>query len=393
MPAKTAPEKIIIDWDKVQTETLEAPGEKEQVKAENRLRKKAKQELLPVPERDVFDDIYETYQKCFPLKSEQESKANFQKILASNPKPEDPDARAKEMWVYLRDEKGTILGASNFDVFAGTDTPGVDGTVHGIYMFVNPACREQGVFKRLVAEREKEARKFIRAKTGHAETVVTFAEQNSPLLMTPREYLEDSSKVIDQCQRRIVFDRSSFDTLIFPYVQPELSEGQGACTYLDIVTKGYPKGKPIPSGLLKEHFSRFFELSFPEGTSIDHEHFKPALEALEAHEEVSLLSKGKSAEGSKFAELSNFLSIEKVKEMRQRVPKEERDAWMDTPLWQHLENLAKELYGKDFNPMMRGRESEPLATQAETTHFRPKNPTFGKYTEGEANKPGWGVLR
>lgn len=246
---------------------------------------------IDTPNDPRFDKVYDCYSKVFTLPSERESRENFEAILESNAEAEVQAGKSKELWVYLQDEKGNVVGAANFDVFAGSKAEGYDGTVHAIYVFVDPAYRQKGVFTRLNDEMHRAACEYIKEampeKTSQGElNVPILAEQNAPLRMTPEEYMADNEAAgIDQVQRRVVFENEGYRTLDCRYIQPPLSADQEACTYLDMVARpGRAGEKTIPSSVIKEHLDRFFTLSFPEGTTRDSAELAEMNQSLEKSE-------------------------------------------------------------------------------------------------------------
>ncbi|MFZ4541796.1 MAG: hypothetical protein ACOYNL_08335 [Rickettsiales bacterium] len=251
--------------------------------------------VIDSPDNPDFDKIYECYSKVFTLPSERESKENFIEVLKRNADPEVQASKAKEMWIYLRDRSGRVVGASNIDVFAGSSGRGVDGTLQGIYTFVDPDYRNKGVFTRLVAEREKAAVNFCKQHYPNVADpqVITFVEQNSPMLMTAEEYLADNKAAgIDQCVRRTVFEKAGFRTAGFRYIQPDLEAvgGKGKCEYLDMQIKA--RTGSIPAATIREHLSRFFKLSFPAGTAIENSGLEAMNNSLPPKGEIHLAPPG-----------------------------------------------------------------------------------------------------
>lgn len=242
---------------------------------------------IDTPNHPDFDAIYDCYSKVFTLESERESRENFEAILDRNKAPKAIADKSKEMWIYLKNEDGKVVGAANFDAFAGSKTEGYDGSVHAIYVFVDPAYRKQGIFTRLNDEMQQAACDYVKQVIPNAPekpNVPIIAEQNAPFRMTPEEYLADNEAAgIDQVVRRQVFEKEKYHTLDCRYIQPPLSEEQGACTYLDAVIRpGTDKANSVPSSFIKEHFDRFFSLSFPPGTTRQHPDLTEMNESLEA---------------------------------------------------------------------------------------------------------------
>lgn len=274
-----------------------------------------------------FNGIYDCYSKVFTLPTERESKENFLDILDRNEDPEVKGSKAKEMWVYLKDPKGEVVGASNFDVFAGSKTPGYHGTIQAVYDFVAPEYRGKGFYKKLIEAREKVAADYCRKLDPSLPAelnIPTLLEQNSPMLMTANEYLGDNEAAgIDQCERRTLFESLGFRTAKFRYIQPDLEEvgGEGKCTYLDTQVKA--KGNSIPASVVKEHLERFFKLSFLEGTDINNPGLEDMARSIPEKGDIQLLPKGV------FKFLSQLVSEKWLKTL----PEDQRD----TPLHQVVE--------------------------------------------------------
>jgi hypothetical protein len=91
----------------------------------------------------------------------------------------------------------------------------------------------------------------------------------------------------------VVFEKEGYHTLDCRYIQPPLSEDQEACTYLDMVVKpGRPGETSIPASAIREHLERFFTLSFPPGTTLDHPDIAEMKEGLSHDKPIRLLPGG-----------------------------------------------------------------------------------------------------
>jgi GNAT superfamily N-acetyltransferase len=331
--------------------------------------------VIDQPNDPRFKAVYACYEKCFTLPEERETEKNFNKIMMrnGNPKIEKIAGKSKEMWVYLQNpENGEVMAAANFDVFAGNKAQGVDGTVHDIYLFVDPQYRQNGIFKELLKAREEAAKEFCREVSPETKNprILAFAEQNAPLLMTGEEYLHDTNAaLIDQCVRREVFEGKDYETLNFRYVQPPLTRGGDTCDYLDMVVQN-AKGEAVPSACIKEHLERFFALSFPRGTKIPDQ----TANDLDNHELISTAPLGKHA---KLGKILHTHGLEKL-----------TDEDLERPLGKVFPRLTKLHYGKDFKEL----ERNGTAAKPEKDEQIPAE-VGAHVTRARERDAGWSVLR
>jgi GNAT superfamily N-acetyltransferase/uncharacterized protein (DUF2249 family) len=251
-----------------------------------------------------FKAIYDLYCRCFRLQEEQLPAEEFIDLVTRNAHFTD----AEEAWVGLK-KNGKLVAAANYGVYAGTGTPGIDGTIHDIFTMVDPESRQQGVFRALLDARMAKAKSFVGKEDAH---LVAFAEQNNPLLMTASQYMEDTKAALDQCIRRTVFEKQGYRTLGFRYLQPPLGSGE-ANTYLDLVVQGAP-GDTLPSALVKEHLSRFFAQSFLEGTTLEHPTVSAMANDLSSREQLRLERAGKF---EKLGRVLNMSTMERLPEGQQ----------------------------------------------------------------------------
>lgn len=271
-----------------------------------------------------FDAMYDLYCACFQLPEEQQSKEEFIDLLANNPGAD----RAEEAWVGLKDKKtGAMVAAWNYDVFKGNGTEGIDGTIHDIFTMVHPDHREAGIFKLAMDARMQKAREFVGDENAF---LLPFAEQNNPLLMTANQYIDDTRGAIDQCKRRNIFEKLDYRTLDMRYLQPPLSDDGEPNTYLDLVVQNAPNGR-VASATVREHMERFFKLSFPEGTTLDHPDIAAMKKDLDTHESFRVNPK------DKFKKLSSTLNVQNL----EMLPEEQKD----TRLGELYHFIAKDHFG------------------------------------------------
>ncbi len=222
--------------------------------------------------------IFEDSKKVFTLPGEYASDEEMLAALARNLGRNSDVAfqkkygPCKEMWICLKTANGKLVGATNFDIFAGSSAKGIDGTLQGIFIFVNPSFQGQGIREKLFQLREEAAKNFIRETNADAPdhpTLLTFVEQHSPLLMTPEEYKQDSEASIDQIYRRNLYEKHGFKTINMRYIQPPMKQGDEPSNVLDLCVKGASKDS-LPVSVVKEHLKRYFALSFPDDITFSH---------------------------------------------------------------------------------------------------------------------------
>lgn len=229
----------------------------------------------------IFDTLFKAYAQIFTLKSEQKPRDVMLSAMARNRDAafQRQYGPCKEMWVYILSPDGKeVVGASNFDVFAGTPDPHIDGTLHGIFTFVNPRYRGNGVLKQLLQGREEQAKAYIRSVNPNAPEhphILSFVEQNSPPLMTPEEWEQDIEATgTDPVVRRELYEKEGYRQLQLRYIQPPVGRRLPPCDFLDLCVAA-AEGNRIRTDLVRHHIERFLALSFPNGTTLDHPTAKP----------------------------------------------------------------------------------------------------------------------
>lgn len=286
----------------------------------------------------TFDKIYDLYLQCFPIAEEQVPKENFIEILSRGGKTE------KETWVYIEDKDGKIIGASNFDIFAGNPAQGVDGTIHDVFTFIDKERRKQGLFGELIEFREKMAAKFLQNSgvpltNGDAPQLLTIIEQNDPFLTSPEQYLSDLNNSMDPLARRGVYEKAAgARQLDKRYIQPSVGDGIEPCRVLNLCVRG-AQGGSVKTAAIRHHYERWFTLSFPEGTSIDDPRLKPMVDSMLNREEIPLLPPGR------FEKLKNAITRERIEQFAAR------EDLKDLPIGEILKRAARQFYGDSIGMM------------------------------------------
>lgn len=315
-----------------------------------------KYETFDRPDHKDFSAIYDLYKKLYPLETEQESRENFEAYLKAN----GPKMPGKELWVYASDDSGKIAGASNFNVYPAAPGHGVDAAALAIYTFVDKDERQKGIFKQLLKEQEKSAGEFLHSRDANAPkdpVVITFAEQNNPLMMTPRQYLEDTAAAMDQNLRRDVWEKEGFRTLKLRYVQPPLGPGEESCRYLDLVVKAPEGVNKIHADVVEKFLTDFMKQSMPEGTSFR----LPSMKAVYADLQAAKQGDGmiELSPPGKFGAMMSNLNVETLS----KLPEDQKDRLIG----EIYPELTQQFFGQGAaikDVMNRGYNSADAAAQA-----------------------------
>lgn len=186
------------------------------------------------------------------------------------------DAEMQEKYVGFREklmfvkskENGDVVGGTNFGMFVGNNAAENNAvTTHAVYTFVPPEYRRMGMAGSLANMRFTETHAFAAEKGVPDADVFVFSEQNSPLKMTPIEYVEDTAMAIDPVDRLKTWQRVGYMKTGFTYVQPSLGEGLDAVEMLDLHTHIEPDVRAhygevgLKPAVVKEHLRMFMELS------------------------------------------------------------------------------------------------------------------------------------
>ena len=136
-----------------------------------------------------FSSLYDAYCSFYHDKDRVDKIQLESSLDRSNDKKLFYPAQAQEFWIYIKNDKNKILGASNFAVFKGDHVDGMDGTLHVIYTFVYPQYRKLGVFNHINLLTKNIAQLFINPSNPSTVRFLYFAEQKNPIWMTMNEYM------------------------------------------------------------------------------------------------------------------------------------------------------------------------------------------------------------
>ena len=257
------------------------------------------------------------------------------------------------MMLYAKNVEGQIVGVNYSALLAGNDAPGIDGSVHATFGFVPQEFRAHGMLAALIEQHEKAAKQFVRDHIPNAPAdphIITFLEQNDPLLMTPAQYTADTeSSGLDQCARRIMFENRGYKTLGMRYIQPPIETGMEPANALALLIKGVD-GETVPTAAVESHLRNWFELVFPEGTTLDHPSCAPMKACLSNGGSISLLPPGR------FQHMAANINEQAIK----RIPKQDAQ----TPLGELYPAVAAEFYGEHISQFA---DQLPTASTKATT--------------------------
>lgn len=271
----------------------------------------------------VLDEFYSDYDKAFVLENEKEGYDGFAECLRLN-EGESYERLARRyggfreyVLVAREPQTGVRIGGANFIAFPLKDASSPGRTVLSMnlnYVFVNPAFRRRGYFKRLVNDVPDLAlrlitstnpndvpRPWIEAATASdpaAPQILVFIEQNDPYRMSREDYETDTKFTgLDQIARIGIWTRLGAKIVDFAYVQPPLTSDQEADSNLVYGVLGV-RENTLDACLLRGHLERFFGISVLKGADPMREpSAAEQLLALEricaSHDTIRLLSPGR----------------------------------------------------------------------------------------------------
>ncbi|XVS63621.1 GNAT family N-acetyltransferase [Actinosynnema sp. CA-299493] len=216
---------------------------------------------------ELFDVFHEGYDQAFTLPDEKEERDGFVRCLALNGGAEFERISARlgafRELVVVAALGGEVVGGANLLVTPLREHRAV--TVNLNYAYVLPGHRGKGLLRRLVAACAELAA-WLFPGVG---PVVTVLELNDPLLLTARQYAQDSAvSGVDQFDRVVIWARIGVRVVDFPYVQPPLSDAQQADATLMLGVLAEP-GFELSGGLLADHLERFFAISVLKNGDLD----------------------------------------------------------------------------------------------------------------------------
>jgi len=244
--------------------------------------------IVTQPDDSNFDPIYQAYYECFP---DSESKDLKQEYLARN----TASGEHQLLWLGLRKgDDPTIIAGAELVIFRNNDGRILtenrsitnSGTSHLMYVFVDPEQRGKGLLGRMLHEIDNYTGQYLKTKN---DDIMLFAEQDSPVKMTLREYYEDTvMSGAYPIGRRIAFEKNGFNTMDLDLILPPLSENDHYHKSYDMVVRGVEK--PIPHLVLKQHMKNYIQHCHPPGTDPDAPELSPMYQNTDGS--ASVLPKG-----------------------------------------------------------------------------------------------------
>jgi GNAT superfamily N-acetyltransferase len=225
-------------------------------------------DLRTHPDEALLQQLYQqVYLENFTIVSEQESPDLWRPRLWT----ESPESLRFELHIlvagrHLSQPTRQLYGAHYCELYLASGC----GLV--TYLVVDHAARRTGLGRRLLSAGCTLLQE--RARAWNRPLRAIFAETNNPT-----SQLED---VMDPRQRLATFDRLGARIVDFPYVQPELAPGQGACH--DLLLLALPIYQPLADSLpastvigFLDDFYRANEVDHPP----DHPDFQQMLSAIQ----------------------------------------------------------------------------------------------------------------
>ncbi len=223
------------------------------------------------PAGSVLRSFYEGYDRAFVLEAEKEELDGFQTCLALNGGPDYAALAARfgpyrELVLTLRTPSGALIAGANLAAFAPGPLPDPCVTVNLNYIYVLPAFRRQGWFRRLVDLIADTVPTLFQAPKGAPRPpVLIFLEQNDPLDLSPEDYARDTAHSgLDQFDRLRIWQGLGARLLRFSYAQPPLSDTH---TEAQALLYGLlrPQDATLNACVLHRHLMAFFGVSVLKG--------------------------------------------------------------------------------------------------------------------------------
>jgi GNAT superfamily N-acetyltransferase len=251
------------------------------------------------PDSPITGRFFEHFDQAFVLPNEKETLEGFRDCLALNSGPASARLRERygpfrEAVLIARARGGEMAGGANYAAFALSGKSPLLA-INLNYIFVAPAWRRQGYFRRLLSAVRLDAA-ILPMASGMVPAI--FIEQNDPLAMTEAEYAADTAHAgLDQFQRIAIWTKLGARIVDFPYIQPPLSPAQQPDTGLCYAVLGMP-GPALDACLLREHLLRYFAISVlkgrdPESDPVARSQLVTLGEACAAGRTIPLLDPGK----------------------------------------------------------------------------------------------------
>lgn len=194
--------------------------------------------------------IYDLYEKMFPIDEERETLAGLRACLDCNKRKDlhDRFGGFEESWFYSKGQTGTVIGAINI-FLCDLNGMNAQGAMHINYIFVNELQRKAGLATQLY-----QAAKDHAQSRWKSESFYSFCEQD----------------LINQ-QSLSFFNHQGFSTLDFPFVQLALNDKAAPCRILHLRAKIPNNRTDVPSAVLLQYLQFFFSISVRKGQDIEND--------------------------------------------------------------------------------------------------------------------------
>ena len=247
--------------------------------------------LITNPDDPQFPAVYDLYAQCFG--HTKETADNLRTVLSRN-----PDDQSHEIsWLGLCDKQtGQVMAGANIALYKNPDgriltdnrqIP-VSGTEHTIYIFVDPEQRGKKLFQKMLGEIEEYTGDVLRPRN---DDVYHFADQFSPVKMTPGEWIEDVLySGVDPSDRRHIFEKAGFAGAGANLILPPNDAADYYHDSYDVIVRNRDA---VPAPVVSQHMGNYINTTFPDlATTANDPLLAPMFEELRGREEISALPKG-----------------------------------------------------------------------------------------------------
>lgn len=232
------------------------------------------------PEAEArFDKFYALYQRIFTIEEEQEEPAGFKEIMALNSSSDMQqtvgDFHEATICLYDPNDPSKVIGAINFNVSAMFGVQeGLDGNQNIVFVMTEPEYRKLGIGRRLFQLADEYSQNYLRMRarengcelSGDSPVLSHTCEQNDPLRMTPREYIQDTFHArLDQIDRLGLWQHLGYRRMLLDYTQLSIGRGVPPCDTLSFNAK-MPDGIKMSPEYCRQLLYRFFTFSCLKGT-------------------------------------------------------------------------------------------------------------------------------
>jgi GNAT superfamily N-acetyltransferase len=220
---------------------------------------------------DIFERFFAGYDRAFVLPDEKEDREGLEACLALNHGAAHASLAAsfgpfRELCLVASGVDGAPVGGANFIAMPSAALGPSTVTANLNYIYVDGEARGRGNLRRLLEAVTENAAGLFEHGEGRP---LIFIEQNDPFRMSEESYERDTRAAgIDQLDRLRIWARLGARVVDFPYVQPALSEEQGADDTLIYSVLGSP-GPLLDPAILHGHLRRFFGISVLKGARLE----------------------------------------------------------------------------------------------------------------------------